>query len=146
VPFSGSPRPLILYFLFFLLQLSFTRGTAVTVHIAIDHEDPHVRQLFADPSSIVVRLRRISHINYDSGGSNVSGVSAKLSDLRPALTMAFSDLVDYINTASWWPTHCIDKETLALQGEIHLRSDLAPSAHLGLYKLSVSFFESLNWQ
>ena len=119
-------------------QLSYTHGSVVPLHIVIECSDMHGLELASAPSAPLVRFRRISHINYDAGGSNISGHHAKLSDLKPMSMTAFHDLIDWLNTATWWSTPCEKSEARTLQGEIHIRKNVRPSTLLGLYKLSVS--------
>lgn len=56
--------------------------------------------------------------------------------------MAFADLVDHMQAATWWP-FASDKEIdrnlgrRTLQGEINLETNLCPTSALGLYKVFV---------
>lgn len=108
------------------------------LHLLVECTDTHGLDLASAPSAPVVRLRRTSHVNYDAGGANTPGMRGKLSDLKPMPMAAFKDLVDWLNTATWWSTSSDTPNSRTLQGEIHLRGGMRPSALLGLYKLSVS--------
>ncbi len=115
------------------------------LHLLVECTDTHGLDLASAPSAPVVRLRRTSHINYDAGGANTPGMRGKLSDLKPMPMAAFQDLVDWLNTATWWSSPSDAPNSRALQGEIHLRGGMRPSALLGLYKLSVSLGRAIQY-
>ncbi|KAI0085167.1 hypothetical protein BDY19DRAFT_897145 [Irpex rosettiformis] len=132
----GDRMIAIHYTLSLAAPLTYVRGSVIPLHLLVECSDTHGLDLASGPSTPLVRFRRISHINYDAGGANMPATQAKLSDLKPMPMTAFQDLVDWLNTATWWSTPCEKSGVRMLQGEIHIRKNLRPSAHLGLYKLS----------
>ncbi|KAI0690120.1 hypothetical protein BC835DRAFT_1418034 [Cytidiella melzeri] len=139
----GHRTASIVYTLSLAKPLSYTRGSVIPLHLLVEADDEQALDLLSAPLAPVVHARRISSVNYDAGGGNVAGVCEKLSDLKQMPMMAFQELVDYINKATWWSTPCEKSGARTLQGEIHIRGSSKPSAHLGLYKLTydVALFE-----
>lgn len=89
----------------------------------------------------VVRLQRIVEERYESTPGLVSA-TLSLQDADPFLSRMYPDLVDDVQTATWWHQSqehdpSTSDHTRVLRGEIHLAYSLRPSCELGYFKNSV---------
>ncbi|KAI0339812.1 hypothetical protein BDW22DRAFT_1486519 [Trametopsis cervina] len=130
----GERTASVTYTLSLAKPLSYTRGSAIPLHLTVTCSDSQALDLLSSPSAPLVRLRDGSHVNYDAGGSNQSGVYKKLSDMQAVHPMFFRDYFVPSNTAVWWTTPCGEDNKRTLQGEIHLRPHQKPSSHFGMYR------------
>lgn len=111
----------------------------VPLHLLVECSDADGLDLVSAPTAPVVRFKITSRANYDAGGINDPGTRKKLLELKTPRMSEFRGVVDWLNTATWWSTPSDKANVRTLQGEIHLRPSLRPSALLGRYKVWVSF-------
>lgn len=113
------------------LQQSYTRGTVIPCHIAIQSKDLQALDLLAKPKAIVVRLTRcVQHPN--DAGQSMSSAS---------LNVAMAEDKKEVERAVWWinpEAEDLDAQVRHLEGEIHLEKELQPSCSFSLFKVSVS--------
>ncbi|KAJ7650108.1 hypothetical protein FB45DRAFT_886947 [Roridomyces roridus] len=118
--------------------LCYTRGTTIPCAIVIESSDPHTLDLLSFPDSIALRLRR--NVRFHSGEKNPTHYTelAKL---------VWKEELDHSELASWRPAaeKVLDSDAIAmyahrrtLKGEIHLRSDLIPSAAMAHFRIEYS--------
>ena len=92
-----------------------------------------------------LRLRRVFHLQYDDNKTqNKFGGQGTLAKHERVSTLPIHDQKSDIVEALWWPEtppggdqQLEAKTTRVLQGEIHLKSSLYPTTHLGDFSITV---------
>lgn len=122
-----------------MAQLSYTRGSVIPLHLAVECSDVQVLDLLSSPNTVVIRLMRTMILGYDRGGGSTSNtatpdINLNLSGVPPI--KGYQNLTERVQKAAWWTLPAYDKTEggrRELQGEIHLPLNLHTTAHLGLY-------------
>jgi hypothetical protein len=110
-------------------QLSYTRGSVIPCWIVLESGDLQALDIFAEPSSLAVRLQRC--VRYQGTALvTMQNIDSTQSILEVA-------------SAVWWPhPNQFTAYTRTLEGEIHIPSDLASSSVMTLAQFSISVRKS----
>ena len=106
--------------------------------LVLECADIQALDALSAPDVPIVRLRRIVREGYEFTPQLLSQ-TMDLTKADPVESKTgYPDFVNDIQRAVWWFRANQDSQTQVLQGEIHLRHTLPPSAHLGYFKTTVS--------
>lgn len=109
---------------------SYTRGTVIPCHIAIQSNDVQALDLVAKPKAIAVRLTRCVQHPKDPGQSGMPSTS---------FNGAIVEDKTEVERAVWWFNPEAEDQGVQvrhLEGEIHLEKELQPSCSFPLFKVS----------
>ncbi|KDR76940.1 hypothetical protein GALMADRAFT_420148 [Galerina marginata CBS 339.88] len=117
--------------LFLAKPLSYTRGSVIPLFLALESDDKQVLDLLSSPQEISVRVRRRTRYNAEPHKAFESKV--------------WRDEVDHSQRAVW--SHATDyaggeppDRLRMLNGELHLKPEMAPTSAMGNYSVSVRQF------
>ncbi|KDR76931.1 hypothetical protein GALMADRAFT_278851 [Galerina marginata CBS 339.88] len=115
--------------LFLAKPLSYTRGSVIPLFLTLESDDKQVLDLLSSPQAISVRVRRRTRYNSEPHKAFESKV--------------WRDDVDHSQRAVW--SHATDyageeppDSLRMLDGELHLKSEMAPTSAMGNYSINYS--------